>query len=227
MGFEEYKEPTPSASDRYYRDFLKNVADGRRYLMTSWQGQHLVGVPAATVSSEQEFTVKTATGTYKVPFSELAWANELVESGLRPSDGMAIVPEPCMAPTVSREKHQKFGILDSPALLAKDMEQAPGACGFVLLYIDIDDFKALNTKHTEREVDKTVLPEFQRIVSDMTRGHGFSYAEGGDEVIVLLHNMTPHVGAAFAESLRRYVSECELGANPTLHGSSRSRSRSR
>lgn len=38
---------------------------------------------------------------------------------------MVIVPEPCMAPMMSREKHQKFGILDSPALLAKEFATIP------------------------------------------------------------------------------------------------------
>lgn len=213
MGFEKYATSVPSASERYYHIFLRNVADPRRYLITSWQGQHLIGVPAATVLSEQEFTFKTATGSYKVPFSEIAWANEIVDSGVRPSDGMPLIPEPCIAPTV-REKHQKFGILDSPALLAKDMKGDPGACGFVLLYVDIDNFKALNTQHTERTVDETVLPAFQRILSDMTLGHGFSYAEGGDEVIVLLLNTMPDVGAAFAESLRSCIAEHEFRVGP-------------
>ena len=57
-----------------------------------------------------------------------------------------------------------------------------------MLYLDIDRFKTLNTKYTETEVDRTILPAFQRLIRDIVEPHGFAYAEGGDEVVVLLDN---------------------------------------
>lgn len=104
-----------------------------------------------------------------------------------------------------REKQQKFGILDSPALLEQDLDGAAGPMGASLLYLDVDNFKAVNTQLTERVVDRCVLPELQRIVELSARGHGYAYAEGGDEMIVLLPNVAPLVGFAFAEALREHV----------------------
>lgn len=117
---------------------------------------------------------------------------------------------PCaVRPTAGkgREKQQKFGILDSPALLGRDLETAVGPMGASLLYVDVDNFKAVNTLLTERIVDRTILPELQRSVEVAARGHGHAYAEGGDEMIVLLPNTAPLVGFAFAESLREHVSK--------------------
>lgn len=112
---------------------------------------------------------------------------------------------PCVGK--QREKQQKFGILDSPTLLARDLESAVGPMGASLLYLDVDNFKAVNTLLTERVVDRSVLPELQRSVEVAARGHGHAYAEGGDEMIVLLPNTAPLVGFAFAESLREHVAK--------------------
>lgn len=214
MGFEDYAKPVATSVDRYFDRFAKNHERGRRYLITSRTGQHLVGVPTTAApfvpAPGATFLFATSQSTYQIPFSELAWAEELVdEPGLRPSDGSPPFPEPCRGPLEARAKSEKFGILDSPALLAGDMEEARGESGLVLLYLDVDGFKALNTRHTERKVDATILPELQRLVDGMTQCHGFSYAEGGDEIVVLLRNSTTLVGAAFAESLRS-----EIAARP-------------
>jgi diguanylate cyclase (GGDEF)-like protein len=104
-----------------------------------------------------------------------------------------------------REKHQKFRILDAPGLLEGDLKDEVGLFGVAVLYIDLDGFKALNTKYTERVVDKTILPEFQQFIASTVQSHGCAYAEGGDEVIILLRNVTPQLAVAFAESLREKI----------------------
>lgn len=104
-----------------------------------------------------------------------------------------------------REKHQKFGILDAPNLLVGDLAEPSGPVGCALLYLDADHFKALNTRYTERIVDRDLLPELHRLVADVTREHGFAYAEGGDEMVVLLRNCGELMGLAFAETLRAAV----------------------
>ena len=101
-----------------------------------------------------------------------------------------------------REKQQKFGILDAPNLLASDLERAPGLFGRAVVYFDLDNFKAINSSLSERLVDETVLPSIQRLVAAAVLNQGYAYAEGGDEMIVLLPNSTLSMGAAFAESLR-------------------------
>jgi diguanylate cyclase (GGDEF)-like protein len=104
-------------------------------------------------------------------------------------------------PADGRVKDQKFGILDAPRQLEVDLPLALGIQGLALLYLDIDHFKQMNTRHTERVVDKTVLPQFQQLVADVTRCHGHAYAEGGDEVVVLLPNFSPAMAIAFASDL--------------------------
>ena len=72
--------------------------------------------------------------------------------------------QPISSSAVKREKHQKFGILDAPNLLTKDLSQSAGLLGRVLIYLDVDNFKSVNTRLTERVVDRAILPELHRIV---------------------------------------------------------------
>ena len=105
-------------------------------------------------------------------------------------------------PTALRSKSEKFGILDSPKLLAADLQAEPGPLGTTCVYMDIDDFKPLNTRFSERVVDRDLLPEFQRLVAATVVSNGFAYAEGGDEVTMLLPNGTAAMGVALVEGLR-------------------------
>jgi diguanylate cyclase (GGDEF)-like protein len=54
-------------------------------------------------------------------------------------------------------------------------------------------------------VDRTVLPEFQRLIAAAVARRGYAYAEGGDEVVILLPNTSISIAAAFAEQLRRAI----------------------
>lgn len=106
------------------------------------------------------------------------------------------------APAIAtREKQQKFGILDAPNLLAADLDGTPGCMGACFIYLDLDNFKAINTRFTERVVDQAVLPQLHRILHGAAEFNGFAYAEGGDEFGVLLPNATEAMGVAFAHAL--------------------------
>jgi len=205
MSLAAFRRPAPSFLDTFDA-FAANAKVRRRFLLTFKDGAHLVGVPTVRTSQDRAnpeamFEVTTAVASYKIPFKLLAYAQQLAESGLRASDGQAPVPEPCSGP-LHRTKHEKFAILDSPRLLASDLENSIGTFGASVLYLDIDHFKALNTKHTERVIDKTVLPSFQTLVATAVERHGFAYAEDGDEVVILLPNTSLSLAAAFAEELR-------------------------
>lgn len=150
------------------------------------------------------FNVTTALASYEIPFGLLAYAQQLVESGLRASDGQEPVPEPCTGP-VQRTKHEKFAVLDSPRYLLDDLRDSNGMFGAAVLYADIDHFKALNTAHTERVIDRTVLPQFQRLIAAAVERRGYAYAEGGDEVVMALPNTSISIAAAFAEELRQEI----------------------
>jgi diguanylate cyclase (GGDEF)-like protein len=101
-----------------------------------------------------------------------------------------------------RMKDQKFRVLDSPALLASDLTRPSGLLGRAVIYLDLDDFKALNTRLTEVVVDRLVLPPFHQLLADCVEGNGHAYAEGGDEFTILLPNTTEKIAVDFAEALQ-------------------------
>jgi len=112
---------------------------------------------------------------------------------------------PSRPPAGSRIKDQKFRILDSPALLDADLEQPAGLLGRAVIYLDLDDFKALNTRLTEVVVDRMVLPELHRCLADCVQGIGNAYAEGGDEFTVLLPNASEEMATDVAKAIKNQI----------------------
>ena len=104
-----------------------------------------------------------------------------------------------------REKQQKFGILDAPNLLPCDLKEKSGLLGRAVIYLDIDDFKTLNTELTETVVDEFVLPPLHSLLNACVNRVGFAYAEGGDEFTALLPNASREVGIAFGETIRAAI----------------------
>jgi diguanylate cyclase (GGDEF)-like protein len=116
---------------------------------------------------------------------------------------------------VGRAKSDKFRILDTPSLLEKDLKRGAGRLGCAVLYLDIDHFKQLNTVHLEREIDRSVLAPFQRLLTELVAGNGHVYAEGGDEVIILLPNANRRMAVAFAQTVLEATALSEF----PVHGS--------
>lgn len=92
-----------------------------------------------------------------------------------------------------RQFDEKFHLLQSPALLVpdiayyRDVSAARGnAVGFA--YMDIDDFKKLNTKYGHYAIDANVLPVFMRAIEGFVFARGHAYRFGGDEYALLLAN---------------------------------------
>jgi diguanylate cyclase (GGDEF)-like protein len=110
----------------------------------------------------------------------------------------------------TRLKDQKFGILDAPSLLDSDLQSASGSLGVALIYLDVDGFKQVNTKFTETVVDQEILPVLQKHLVEWTGSLGHVYAEGGDEIVILLPNFTSTMAAAFAEEIRQRVAALKL-----------------
>lgn len=124
----------------------------------------------------------------------------------RKSRGGVVPPPPA---AVTRKKQDKFEILDSPKQYDPDFAQSIGILGVSVIYFDLDDFKALNTRFTEPVIDKTLLPDLQRMIAALVDDHGYAYAEGGDEFIIMLPNTNTVLAEAFAsillESIRSTV----------------------
>jgi diguanylate cyclase (GGDEF)-like protein len=119
------------------------------------------------------------------------------------------------APFTERTRDQKFGILDSPALLKEDLGKPSGVLGRAVVYLDIDDFKAQNSRFTERVVDECILVHLQRLVTEHVQSVGYAYAEGGDEMVLLLPNSTRRMALDVAGALRRAISEYDFDVKGT------------
>jgi diguanylate cyclase (GGDEF)-like protein len=113
-------------------------------------------------------------------------------------------------PQTSRPKDQKFEILESPALLAADLKQPCGTFGRAVIYLDLDEFKAINTVLTEVVVDRQVLPPIHRLLADCADGYGHAYAEGGDEFTISLQNTTEEIAFCFAEAVRERIAALQF-----------------
>lgn len=107
-------------------------------------------------------------------------------------------------PASAKEREQKFGILLSPRQAERDFAEwsAPGGAPISVLFIDIDGFKALNTRHTEAKIDQTILPEAMRRLERLARWRGGAYRWGGEEFLILLPNQDLGDAAEFAEKVR-------------------------
>ena len=114
---------------------------------------------------------------------------------------------PSIPSGTNREKQQKFRILDSPTLLEEDLQNMMGALGRAVLYIDLDNFKQLNSDLTESIVDKLVLPVIHEELRNCIQHIGFAYAEGGDEFTVFLPNSAEGMALDFANAVRLRLQE--------------------
>lgn len=110
----------------------------------------------------------------------------------------------------TRIKSEKFGILDSVKQKDIDILLSPGYMGRALLFLDIDHFKELNTKYTETKVDKTILPDFYRLLLEIVDPYGYVYLVGGDEMVILLNNCSVDLACVIAENIRNSIEQKEF-----------------
>jgi diguanylate cyclase (GGDEF)-like protein len=106
-----------------------------------------------------------------------------------------------------REYDEKFHILQTPPLFAKDLRYYREKCemrsnGMVVAYLDVDDFKSFNTRHGETKIDRDLLPRFMELMESHVYTHGFAYRYGGDEYVLLLPNMSLNMGVGFIKEFQ-------------------------
>jgi diguanylate cyclase (GGDEF)-like protein len=114
--------------------------------------------------------------------------------------------------TPKREFEQKFRILWSAGQALHDFNEwtKQGRATDIsvgVLFVDIDHFGALNGRSTENMVDKTILPDFQRLLAQLVRHRGEAYRHGGEEFIILLPNHTTGEIKAFADRLLGIITD--------------------
>jgi diguanylate cyclase (GGDEF)-like protein len=114
------------------------------------------------------------------------------------------------SPTI-REREQKFGILYSSTQMQRDFDlwcsEAAGLTGYsiAVIFLDIDDFKQFNTNFTETVIDRSLLPDFQRLVAGLCLHRGAAYRVGGEEFIILLPNCSHDDAITFAQKVCRSI----------------------
>lgn len=112
----------------------------------------------------------------------------------------------------SKESEQKFGNLLSPGQASKDFaawkaEAEKWGNSVVILFIDVDHFKALNERLTHAKVDQTILPGVQKILAKLIHGRGDGYRYGGEEFLLVLPNLDDEEAKSFVEKVRRMIEE--------------------
>ena len=120
----------------------------------------------------------------------------------------------------SRQYDEKFHILQAPALFLPDLAYFRAKCEvrdapLTVAFLDIDDFKRLNTAHGETKVDRNLLPRFMQVLEAHVYHHGYAYRQGGDEYLLLLPSLSKQLAIAFLDELR-----CKLAATkyPEIEG---------
>lgn len=96
----------------------------------------------------------------------------------------------------------------SPDQIKKDFNEWVEKLGLVegsiaVLFVDLDNFKALNTKYTEPRIDQDFLPGAMKLVERFVRVRGEAARYGGDEYVIILPNHDTTEAVAFSEKLRR------------------------
>jgi diguanylate cyclase (GGDEF)-like protein len=123
-------------------------------------------------------------------------------------------------PRPEKEKEEKFGILCSIKQTTPDFAAYTSGLGadvsVGVLFLDIDNFKSLNTRFTESIVDQKVLIPFQRLLASSCLHRGEAYRHGGEEFLVLLPNHTPEEVMQFAERLRRKIETEEFSVAESI-----------
>jgi diguanylate cyclase (GGDEF)-like protein len=107
----------------------------------------------------------------------------------------------------TKEREQKFKIMFSPDQAKQDFDKwseelKPSNHPIAIAFVDIDNFKPLNTRYGHPQIDKTILPEAQQLLLELVRNRGEGYRYGGDEFLLILPNHTALEASAFAERVR-------------------------
>lgn len=112
------------------------------------------------------------------------------------------------------ERHydEKFHILQAPNLFLPDVAYFRAKCEdrevpLAVAFLDIDNFKSFNTKHTEPKVDRNLLPRFMQTLEAHVFHHGYAYRQGGDEYLILVPSLSKNLSITFMDELRCKLAE--------------------
>lgn len=113
-----------------------------------------------------------------------------------------------------RKYDEKFHILQSPELFLQDLEYFRAMSDLrgtstSVAFVDIDDFKKTNKKHSETIVDRNILPRFMMLLEAHVYLHGQAYRQGGDEYLIIVPGLSSNFANRLLHELRLKISECK------------------
>ncbi len=119
----------------------------------------------------------------------------------------------------ARRYEDKFGVLQTSSLFLDDLRYFRAQCELrgvplIVAFLDIDNFKEFNTRHTEEVIDRDLLPRFASALEAHVYNHGYGYQQGGDEYLVLLPNMSEDWGTRFLCEFQRRLEKVEYRGIP-------------
>jgi diguanylate cyclase (GGDEF)-like protein len=112
--------------------------------------------------------------------------------------------------TVELRYEEKFKILQSPSEFLPRLRRCRIEDGLrgtftSVAYIDIDDFKAFNTKYTESVIDRELLSKLMQAIEAHAYAHGWAYRYGGDEFTFILPNMMGDSALTYLHKLQEKI----------------------
>ena len=91
--------------------------------------------------------------------------------------------------------------------LAKQLEQYSNSHDMIsILYADLDNFKYYNDTFGH-DVGDVILKEFARVISEVSQNIGYAVRYGGDEFLVVLHNIGKDEARRVAEHIYEEISD--------------------
>jgi diguanylate cyclase (GGDEF)-like protein len=178
--------------------------------MRSEQDDKLNKLLAAQVSIAERTKIATELDDYRLQIAATRSREAQIELERRRHLQLLEAARPAVAAN-ERELEQKFGILYSHGQIQRDFDQwcseAIGLPSYSVgvIFLDIDNFKQLNSKFTESIVDRTLFPDFQRLVAGLCLHRGAAYRYGGEELLILLPNCPIGEAAAFSRKVCRQI----------------------
>ncbi len=148
---------------------------------------------------------------------------EFVIEARREADKPVVPFEFSLLSEQSGEYDQKSGILFCARQAEKDFSKLQAKLisknlPVALAYLDVDKFKDLNTRYTNKIVDDRILDDLQRHLVAISSDRGDAYRHGGDEFMILLPNHSVEEAKAFCERLRSSVERLRFMVNTELVG---------
>lgn len=115
-----------------------------------------------------------------------------------------------------RKYEDKAHIVQAQSIFLDDLRYYRWKCEIrsrpiMVAFVDIDQFKNLNTKYTETVVDRDFLSRFMAELEAHVFSHGFAYRFGGDEYVLLLPNMSVESGLKFLGAFQESLSKVDYG----------------